>query len=75
MLSLFKKREKPFPGEVEEAKKWPNAQVYRIAGEFGPDEAVPPEAVVGCWKVDGDGNIVGDFIRNPNFDPKFEKQA
>ena len=65
--------EKPYPGEVEEAKKWPNAQVYRIKGHFRPEEAVPREAIVGCWKVDSEGKIVGDFIPNPNFDPKFEK--
>ena len=74
MPSFFKKQEKPHPGEIEEAKKWPNAQVYRIKGKFGPEEAVPREAIVGCWKVDGEEKIVGDFITNPNFDPKFEKK-
>ena len=67
-------QEKPYPGEIEEAKKWPGAQVYRIKGNFTPEEAVPREAIVGCWKVDASGQIVGDFIPNPNFDPKFEKR-
>jgi hypothetical protein len=28
---------------------------------------VPPAAVVGAWKVDERGKIVGDFIPNPNY--------
>lgn len=60
----------PYPGEVEEAKRFPNAHVYRIAGHFGPNDAVPPGAIIGAWKVDAQGKIVGEFIRNPNYDPK-----
>jgi hypothetical protein len=60
----------PYAGEVEEAKRFPNAHVYRIAGRFGPNEKVPPEAIVGAWKVDARGRIIGGFIRNPKYDPK-----
>jgi len=42
----------------------------RIAGKFGPNDRVPPEAIVEAWKVDADGNISGDFINNKNYDPK-----
>ena len=59
----------PYPGEVAEAKRFPNGSVCRIAGKFGPNEAIPPGAIVGAWKVDSQGTIVGDFIRNPNYDP------
>jgi hypothetical protein len=52
-------------GELEEAQKHPNGWVYRILGTFGPNEAVPPEAIVGAWKVDAEGKIIGDFIPNP----------
>lgn len=62
--------ETPFPGEVEEAKLTPGGWVYRIAGKFGPKDRVPPEAIVGAWKVDANGNISGDFIENKNYDPK-----
>ena len=58
---------RPLPGEVEEAKRNPNGWVYRIQGTFGPDEAVPPEAIVGAWKVDGKGKIVGEFTANSKF--------
>lgn len=60
--------EKPLPGEIEEAKRNPNGWVYRIAGVFQDTEAIPPQAIVGAWQVDGHGRIVGDFQRNPNYD-------
>ena len=60
----------PFPGEIGEAKRTPGGWVYRISGKFGPNDRVPPEAIVVAWKVDADGNISGDFIKNKNYDPK-----
>jgi hypothetical protein len=39
----------PYPGEIDEAKRIPNGWVYRIAGRFGPNDRVPPEAIVGKW--------------------------
>jgi len=74
MLSFFKKQEKPYPGEVDEAKKNPNGWVYRIKGSFRPEEAVPPEAIVGAWKVDAEGKIVGGFILNAKHVPAFEEK-
>ncbi len=59
----------PFSGEILEAKSNPGGWVYRIAGGFRPTDAVPPEAIVGAWKVDDAGNIVGDFINNRRYDP------
>jgi hypothetical protein len=55
MRSFFKKHQKPYPGEIEEAKEWPNAQVYRIKDHFWLEAAVPREAIVGAWKVDSEG--------------------
>lgn len=59
---------KPFPGELEEAKRYPSGWVYRIAGNFDASERVPREAIVGAWKVDLNGNLVGPFQNNPNYD-------
>lgn len=56
----------PLPEEIEEAKLHPNGWIYRIAGSFG-DMAVPPEAIVGAWQVDANGEIIGDFQVNPRF--------
>ncbi len=55
----------PLPGELEEAKKVPNGWVYRISGNFKTSDRVPPEAIIGAWKVDSEGNITGDFRKNP----------
>ena len=61
---------KPLPGEVEEAPRTPGGWVYRIAGRFRPDQYVPPEAIVGAWKVDAEGKISGAFMENKKYDPK-----
>jgi hypothetical protein len=58
------------PAELEaEAKTKPGGWVYEIAGDYGPDDAVPPTAIRGAWKVDDAGQIVGDFLPNPVFEP------
>ena len=59
----------PPPGAIEEAKSRPNGWVYEIVGSYRPNDDVPPEAIRGAWKVDGNGNIVGDFIPSPNYKP------
>ena len=65
---LKKEDQKPYPREIDEAKQNPNGWVYRIAGEFADDEAVPPEAIVGAWEVDSKGSIIGEFKSNPKYD-------
>lgn len=60
--------QKPTPQMIEEAKKTPNGWVYAIEGNFGPNDAVPPEAIAGAWKVSPDGRIIeGSFTANPKF--------
>jgi hypothetical protein len=70
-VSWFKSRRKiePTAGEHAEASENPGGWVYRIAGEFGPNDHVPPEAIVGAWKVDDNGKITGDFIPNAKHNP------
>jgi hypothetical protein len=60
----------PDKAAIEEAKKRPNGCVYKIEGEFPPDATVPPDAIVGFWKVDASGKIVGEFVPNPAHRPK-----
>jgi len=61
----------PTPEMVREAKRNPGGWVYAIAGTYGPNDAVPPEAIAGAWKVDGKGNIIpGSFQPNPNYKKK-----
>lgn len=59
----------PYPEEIAEAHETPGGWVYRIAGHFRQTDAIPPEAIVGAWKVDDDGNIVGEFVQNQKYDP------
>jgi hypothetical protein len=62
---------KPTPEAIAEAKRNPNGWVYVIEGNFKPNDAVPPEAIRGAWKVNDAGEIEGDFILNPNYVPGF----
>ncbi|ELR72434.1 hypothetical protein C900_01517 [Fulvivirga imtechensis AK7] len=51
----------------EEAIKYPNGYVYVIDEAYTDKEEVPPEYIVGCWKVDSQGVIAEPFIPNPNY--------
>ena len=59
----------PTPGARAEAKQNPGGWVYVIVGRYTPNDYVPPHAIKGAWKVDEQGEIVGDFIPNPNYVP------
>lgn len=54
---------------VEEARRHPGGWVYEIEGDYGPDDAVPPEAIRGAWAVDDHGELTGEFTPNPNYRP------
>ncbi|WEF32872.1 hypothetical protein [Pseudoduganella chitinolytica] len=58
---------------VETARANPNGWVYKIEGSFAPTDYVPPEAVVGAWRVDKKGNLTGEFVPNPNYKPNLPK--
>jgi hypothetical protein len=59
---------------IKAARENPNSWVYKIEGEFGPEDYVPPEAVVGAWKVDKYGLLTGEFMGNPNYKPGASKK-
>jgi len=65
---------KPTREARAEAQNHPNGCVCVIDGQFGPDDAVPPQAIVGAWKVDSAGEITGEFIPNPNYRPQSRKK-
>lgn len=52
---------------IEEARRNPGAWVYKIEGNFAPQDAIPPEAIVGAWEVDKEGVLTGVFMSNPNY--------
>lgn len=49
------------------AKKMPNAYLYTIDGNFKESDYIPPEKIIGAWKVDQNGDISGEFIHNPQY--------
>jgi hypothetical protein len=61
----------PTPEMIREAEKNPGGWVYAIAGTYGQNYAVPPEAIAGAWEVDDNGKIIpGSFKANPNYKKK-----
>ncbi len=57
----------PTPEAIAEAKLNPGGWVYEIDEGYDPDGAVPPEGIVGAWRVNEAGSIVGEFKPNPNY--------
>lgn len=66
-MSKQRDRKTPPPVAIAEARLNPGGWVYEIDDGYEPDGAVPPEAIVGAWQVDDGGNIVGEFLPNPNY--------
>ena len=64
------KTRQPSKGAKDEAKKNRGGWVYEIRGDYQPADDVPPQAIIGAWKVDDNGVIVGDFMPNPNFEER-----
>lgn len=60
----------PPPEIIEMAKSSPNEWIYQIDQSYRGSRNVPPEAVVGAWKVDSFGIISGEFLPNPNYKSK-----
>ena len=58
-----------FPPELlAEARTKPGGWVYAIDPAYapdGPDGAVPPEGIIGAWKIGEDGMPTGEYEANP----------
>ncbi len=59
----------PTPEAKAEATRTPGGWVYAIDCRYDRDGKVPPHAIHGAWRGSDDGEIVGAFIPNPNYDP------
>jgi hypothetical protein len=58
------------PGLLAEAKSHPSGWVYAIDPEYAPDGvngAVPPEGIIGAWKIADDGTPTGEYQANPRY--------
>jgi hypothetical protein len=60
-----------FPPELlEEAKSKPGGWVYAIDPAYapgGPNGAIPPEGIIGAWKIADDGTPTGEYQANPRY--------
>lgn len=61
--------DRPNEQEMMAARFRPGGYVMRIHRSLDPAAEIPREAIIGAWRVDGRGRIVGDFIVNPDYDP------
>lgn len=61
--------DRPTEQEMMAALMRPDGYVMRIHRSLDPAGEIPREAIIGAWKVNGRGRIVGDFIVNPDYDP------
>jgi hypothetical protein len=59
----------PTAAAREQARQNPGGWVYEIGRGVDLAGRIPPAAIVGYWKVDANGEIVGDFVPNPGHDP------
>ena len=66
-MRLLRRRAEYPAAMVEEARNHPNGWVYEIVGDYGPNDAVPPEAIKGAWAVDAEGKLTGAIQPNPRF--------
>jgi hypothetical protein len=65
----------PTPEARAEAKNHPGGWVYAIDARYDPNGAVPPEGIKGAWRVDQAGEIIGEFVPNPNYVPNQKQGA
>ena len=53
--------------QLKKAKKHANGYVHVIDNSLDSTEVFPLNAILGAWKVNEHGEIVGDFITNPDY--------
>ena len=59
-----------FPDELRgAAAQAAGGWIYAIDPAYDPRGYVPPEGIVGAWKIGPDGEPTGEFIPNPNHRP------
>lgn len=66
-LIIMNKFITPSEKAKREALNYPNGYVYVISEAYEGKEDVPPQAILGAWKVDANGLIEGEFIPNAQY--------
>jgi hypothetical protein len=60
----------PFPDALlPEAEANAGGWVYAVDASHDPAGAVPPEGIVGAWRVGDDGRPTGEYRANPSHRP------
>lgn len=65
----------PSPAAIEEAKWTPNGWIYIDEAGRALSCPAPAERILGGWKVDGRGQLTGEFLPNPAFIPRKDRHA
>ena len=64
----------PFPDALlAEAAANAGGRVYAIDPAYDADGEVPPEGIVGAWRIGEDGRPSGEYRANPNHRPATER--
>jgi hypothetical protein len=54
---------------IAEAKRTPGGWVYKVDWQYPDDQYTPPEAIIGAFEVDENGNLTGKFEANADYRP------
>ena len=79
-MSIDSERSKPEKNQLSErlqkaAKGNANGWIYKVDSRYAKKMGgIPFEGIIGWWKVDVLGKIVGDFMPNPEYRP-FNSEA
>ena len=58
------------PVEIaEQARQAGGGWLYEVVGRHDPRHEVPPSAIKGSWKLDANGELTGEYVSNPGFQP------
>lgn len=57
----------PPPDVLARARQNPGARIYKLKDRYGTLADAPIHAVLGWWDVDGKGEVLGEFVVNPDY--------
>lgn len=60
---------KPTAEAIAQARLNPGGWVLVVDAYDGPADKVPPERIRGAWKVNAEGEIIGEFVPNARYRP------
>jgi HEAT repeat protein len=65
-----------FPADLQEqAGENAGGWVYELDLSFRGTGSIPPERIVGAWRIDDNGSPTDEFVANPNYRPSSPKTS